>query len=160
MNEQNSQSEGRSYTSRRSNGGRDRIDSQRPRRKKRRYQLMRQCSVAAGIALAILIFIIVIIVLICRGCSGASDSIIGKWDVDGTTFYEFYDNGNGTMILPGASYGFTYTIEEDQIHIDYTNESVRDGSYAFSVDGDKMILAGGEGTIGGTYELTRIDTDE
>lgn len=156
MNEQNNQSAERSCPSRRSNGGRHLIDSQRPRRKKRRRQLMRQRSVAAGIALAILIFIIV---LICRGCSGASDSIIGKWDVDETTFYEFYDNGNGTMILPGTSYGFTYTIEEDQIHIDYTNESVRDGSYTFTVDGDKMILAGGEGTIGGTYELTRIDTD-
>ena len=157
MNEQNNQPEGRSYTSRKSNGGRHLSDAQRPRRKKRRRQLMRQRSVAAGIALAILIFIIV---LICKGCSGASDSIIGKWDVDGTTFYEFYDYGNGTMILPGTSYGFTYTIEEDQIHIDYTNESVRDGSYTFMVENDKMTLAGGEGTIGGTYELTKIDTDE
>ncbi|WP_072683915.1 DUF5640 domain-containing protein [Holdemania sp. Marseille-P2844] len=155
MNEQNNQPAERTYPSQRSNGGRYLSNAERLRRKKKRHrQIMMQRGILAAIALAILILIIV---LICKGCSGASNSIIGKWDVDGTTFYEFYDDGSGMMILPGTSYVFTYTIEKDQIHIDYENESVHDGSYTFTVDDDKMTLVGGEGTIGGTYELTRIE---
>lgn len=37
----------------------------------------------------------------------------------------------------------------------YLNESVHDSNYGFTVDGDKLTLIGGEGTIGGTYELTK-----
>lgn len=40
--------------------------------------------------------------------------------------------------------------------IDYANESVRDSEYEFAVDGDTLTLNGGEGTIGGTYELKKV----
>lgn len=36
------------------------------------------------------------------------------------------------------------------------NESAHDATYEFSVKGDTLILIGGEGTIGGTYELTKV----
>ena len=58
--------------------------------------------------------------------------------------------GNPINILVGV-----YKIKKDQISIDYENESVRDGTYTFSVDKDKLTLIGGEGTVGGTYTLTR-----
>ena len=38
-------------------------------------------GIVGGVALAILILIIVLIV---KGCSGGTDVIAGKWDVDGT----------------------------------------------------------------------------
>ena len=106
------------------------------------------------VALAILILIIVLIV---KGCSGSSDALAGKWDVDGTTFYEFAGDGKGALILPSKTYDFTYKIDNDQLHIDYVSESVHDGSYTFKIDGNKLTLVGGEGTIGGTYELTKVE---
>lgn len=112
------------------------------------------------VGFAALGILILAIVLICKGCSGRTDVLAGKWDVDGTTFYEFDGDGKGVLILPNATYEFAYKIKTDQIHMDYKNESVRDGSYTFAVDGDKLTLIGGEGTIGGTYELTKINTDK
>lgn len=40
-------------------------------------------------------------------------------------------------------------------NIDFSDEAVHDGTYTFSVDGDTLTLIGGEGTIGGSYELHR-----
>ena len=124
------------------------------RRKKRQQQLMIKRRIVGLVALAILILIIVLIV---KGCSGSSDVLVSKWDVDGTIFYEFDGDGKGALILPSKTYDFTYKIDNDQIHIDYENESVHDGSYTFKIDGNKLTLIGGEGTIGGTYELTKVE---
>lgn len=53
------------------------------------------------------------------------------------------------MILPMKSRTISYNI-------DFVNESAHDATYEFSVKGDTLILIGGEGTIGGTYELTKV----
>ena len=58
------------------------------------------------------------------------------------------------------AYEFTYKIKKDQISINYENESVLDGTYTFSVDKDKLTLIGGEGTVGGTYTLTRVEEEQ
>lgn len=157
MNEYNNQKPIYSSNTRPS-GGRYLSETERLRRRKKRQQrLMIQRGIVGLVALGILILIIV---LICKGCSGGSDVLAGKWDVDGTTSYEFDGDGKGALILPSTTYEFSYKINEDQLHIDYKDESVHDGSYTFTVDGDKLTLVGGEGTIGGTYELTKINTDE
>ena len=93
-----------------------------------------------------------------QGCSGSTDVLKGKWDLDGTTAYEFSGDGNGALLLPNVTYEFTYKIKKDQISIDYENESVRDGTYTFRVEEDKLTLIGGEGTaaVGKVYELTLV----
>lgn len=159
MNEQNNTSSGRHYPPQdrpqRPRGGRYLSEAERLRRKKiRRRQIMIQRSILASVLLAILILIIV---LIFKGCSGDSDVIAGKWDVDGTTFYEFDGDGKGALILPSKTYEFSYKINEDQLHIDYKDKSVHDGSYTFTVEDSKLTLIGGEGTVGGTYELTKVN---
>lgn len=154
MNEYNNQKPIYSSNTRPS-GGRYLSKTERlKRRKKRQQRLMIQRGILGLVALGILILIIV---LICKGCSGSSDVLAGKWDVDGTTFYEFDGDGKGALILPSKTYDFTYKIDNDQLHIDYENESVHDGSYTFKNDGNKLTLIGGEGTIGGTYELTKVE---
>ena len=82
----------------------------------------------------------------------------GKWDLDGTTAYEFSGDGNGALLLPNVTYEFTYEIKKDQISIDYENESVRDGTYTFTVEDNTLTLIGGEGTaeVGKVYELTLV----
>lgn len=87
------------------------------------------------VSLLALLFVVLIIVLICKGCSG---------------------KGSGAMLLTLADYDFTYEIKDNQLYIDFVNESAHDATYEFSVKGDTLILIGGEGTIGGTYELTKV----
>ena len=110
-----------------------------------------------AVGIAILAVLILIIVLIVKGCSGGTDVLKGKWDLDGTTAYEFSGDGNGALLLPNVTYEFTYEIKKDQISIDYENESVRDGTYTFAVEDNTLTLIGGEGTVGGTYTLTRVE---
>ena len=66
--------------------------------------MLRRGSVGA-VVLAVLILIIVLIV---KGCSGGTDVLKGKWDLDGTTAYEFSGDGNGVLLLPNVTYDFTY----------------------------------------------------
>ena len=42
--------------------------------------------------------------------------------------------------------------------MDYENESVRDGTYSFSVENNTLTLLGGESTVevGKVYELTLV----
>ena len=96
--------------------------------------------------------------IIVKGCSGSSDALAGKWDLDGTTAYEFSGDGNGALLLPNVTYEFSYDIKKDQISIDYENESVRDGTYTFTVEDNTLTLIGGEGTaeIGKEYVLTKL----
>ena len=111
---------------------------------------------AVIVSLLALLFVVLIIVLICKGCSGRIDALAGKWDFDGTTAYEFDGKGSGAMLLTLADYDFTYEIKDNQLYIDFVNESAHDATYEFSGKGDTLILIGGEGTIGGTYELTKV----
>ena len=48
--------------------------------------------------------------------------------------------------------------KKDQISIDYENESVRDGTYTFTVEDNTLTLIGGEDTaeIGKEYVLTKL----
>ena len=92
---------------------------------------------------AVLIVIVVVIVLIVKGCFGRTDALAGTWDFDGTTTYVFDGNGTGVMALPSISYDFTYTIDGNTLVIDYSNESVHDSTYEFTVDGDILTMVGG-----------------
>ena len=124
-------------------------------RNKKKEKKQKQRRMLFGGAAAALIVIVVVIALIVKGCSGRTDALAGTWDFDGTTTYEFDGNGTGAMVLPSISYDFTYTIDGNKLLIDYLNESVHDSTYEFTVDGDILTMVGGEGTVSGTYKLTR-----
>lgn len=124
-------------------------------RNKKKKKKQKQRRMLFGGAAAVLIVIVVVIVLIVKGCFGRTDALAGTWDFDGTMTYVFDGNGTGVMALPSISYDFTYTIDGNTLVIDYSNESVHDSTYEFTVDGDILTMVGGEGTVGGTYKLTR-----
>ena len=129
--------------------------SESERMAQRNKKKQKQRRILFGGAAAVLIVIVVVIVLIVKGCSGRTDVLAGTWDFDGTTTYSFDGEGSGAMVLPSISYDFTYTIDGNKLVIDYINESVHDSPYEFAVDGDILTMVGGEGTVGGTYKLTR-----
>ena len=161
MNEQNNPSSGRHYPPQdrpqRPRGGRYLSEAERLRRKKiRQRQLRIQRSIAAGVALAILILIIV---LIAKGCSGGKNDIVGTWRLDDSVTYQFEKDGTGAMLLSNSRYDYTFEVKGENLHIDYEDDILVDGSYTFTVEGDTLILNGGEGTSGDTYELTRINNN-
>lgn len=112
---------------------------------------------AVIVSLLALLFVVLIIVLICKGCSGRTDALAGKWDFDGTTAYEFDGKGVGTMVLPSVSYDFKYEINGNELYIDFINESVHDSTYIFTVQTNTLTLVGGNDTAvpGKVYELTK-----
>ena len=109
------------------------------------------------VSLLALLFVVLIIVLICKGCSGRTDALAGKWNYDGTTAYEFDGKGVGTMVLPSVSYDFKYEINGNELYIDFINESVHDSTYSFTVQTNTLTLVGGNDTAvpGKVYELTK-----
>ncbi len=84
----------------------------------------------------------------------ASD-VIGTWSVDDEAGMRFEEGGAGALVLPKTSYAFTYTVEDDQLILDFESSKVVDCRYTASVAGDVLTLIGGEGTVGGTYELAK-----
>lgn len=161
MNEQNNHCSGRHYPSQdrlqKPRGGRYLSEAERQRRKKiRRRKIMIQRGILASVLLAILILIIV---LIFKGCSGGESDIIGAWRLDNATTYQFEKDGTGAMLLSNSRYEYTFEVKGENLHINYKDDILVDGSYTFTAEGDTLILTGGEGTSGDTYELIRIKND-
>lgn len=159
MNEQNNHPAGRHYTSQDSpqmpRGGRYLSETERLRRKKIRQRKLRiQRGIAVGVALVILILVIV---LIAKGCSREKNDIVGTWRMDNYTAYLFEKDGTGAMLLTNSRYDYTFKIKGDDLYIDYKDDILGDGCYTFAVEGDTLILTGGEGTSGRTYELTKVE---
>lgn len=77
----------------------------------------------------------------------------GKWVYDEYTAYEFDGAGNGCMCFEDVHYEYTYTVDKNELKIDFKDDSVRDCSYTFQINDGLMIITGGEGTVGGVYEL-------
>lgn len=82
--------------------------------------------------------------------------ITGTWTLDGVTSYRFDGDGTGALLLPESEYAFTYRLEGEALTIDFESVRAHDGTYRAGMEGDRLILAGGEGTIGGTYEFTKV----
>lgn len=59
------------------------------------------------------------------------------------------------MRLEELRYDYKYKIKGDKLNIDFKDDAIKDCSYTFQIDDNKLMLTGGEGTVGGTYDLHR-----
>lgn len=116
-------------------------------------QRQRRCM-TCGIGVFIALVIIVAIVAV----SFTVDPLVGRWDMDEVTSYEFRRNGKGVMILPSAQYEFSYTVKDNMLYIDFDYEDARDAQYEFTINGDMLTLNGGNIAAQGTYVLSRRET--
>ena len=80
----------------------------------------------------------------------------GRWDLDGSTVYEFGDDGNGSLILMNAEYEFSYVIEDDMLMIDFVDDYALDARYTFTIAKNIMFWTGGPGDAKQDYVLKRI----
>ena len=103
---------------------------------------------------AIVIVIVILLVLLIGGPK--KDELVGIWKYDQYTEYEFSEDGKGCLCLDDVHYEYKYKISGDNLKLDFTEDVVRDCEYKFGVDGDTLVLTGGEGTDGGTYQLKKI----
>lgn len=108
--------------------GRRLREEDRARRLSSRKKIQRQRRILFGGSVVALVALVLIIVLLVKTYSG-TDVLTGSWNYDGNTIYQFDGKGNGAMVLLSAIYDFTYTVDGDQIHIDFKNETVYDGTY-------------------------------
>lgn len=128
------------------------------RKAKKRKAHQRGVVIISAIVLALLILVIV---LICKGCSNndMNTELVGVWKYDQYTEYEFKDANSGCMCLDNNThYEFTYSIKANILHIDFVLDYVTDCQYTYTLEGDKLILVGGEGTaeVGKVYSLMKI----
>ena len=84
------------------------------------------------------------------------NALIGTWAYDEYTRYEFASDGSGQMMLDDTSYPFTYSIDGDQLYLDFVDDTITDATYTFSIEDNQLALEGGEGTTGGRYELVKF----
>lgn len=89
--------------------------------------------------------------------SELSEEIIGTWDLDGYTGFKFDNNRNGKLIAGEHELVFKYTINGDELKLKFTSSKAINGAYTASVTGDILHLIGGEGTIGASFDLNRMD---
>jgi len=133
-----------SGVSQREDSGRSAEKAKRLRKQKHRHRFL-----GYGFLAGLMIFLVAIVFVL------AGNPLIGRWNIDEVTSYEFSRNGEGTMILPAAQYGFTYSIDGDILNIDFEYEGAKDAQYKFTVEGDVLTLDGGNSNTQGTFELTR-----
>jgi len=108
--------------------------------------------------LIIIVFLIIVILIIFllknKDLFSNKDIIKGLWDIDGTTKYEFNGKGEGKMVLPSSEYKFIYKITENEILIDFEDETAKDYMYTYSLNGDVLEFKGkSEGAL--DFELKR-----
>lgn len=81
--------------------------------------------------------------------------LVGTWSVDGITFLEFDEDHGGSLILPDKDYAFHYTLNGDQLALNFADNRVSDVTYTVSAEGDDLQLTGGKA---GVILLTSCDT--
>ena len=87
--------------------------------------------------------------------SGENTGLCGVWAYGDHTRYEFDEDGSGTMILDDWEFPYQYTTDENQLYMNFESDSLRDAVYTYLLEGKQLTLTGGEGTTGGTYQLTK-----
>ena len=107
------------------------------------------------ILVSILIVILIGIILLSTKISRKKEELMGVWQYDQYTEYEFLDNGEGCLFVDDVHYEYQYKILGDKLRIDFIEDIVRDCEYSFIIDGNTLTLNGKEGTDGGTYTLKK-----
>jgi hypothetical protein len=77
--------------------------------------------------------------------------------LDGTTVYEFEEQGRGALVLMSGEYEFQYEIEDDILKIDFIDEIALDATYSFELQKNVLFLTGGPGDAKSQYALQRMN---
>ena len=84
------------------------------------------------------------------------ESLLGIWQYDDGTRYEFNSDMTGGMYVGDYKYEYLYKVDKNVITIEFANEEVHDAEYSYELNDGKLRLIGGEGTVGGEYYLDKV----
>lgn len=146
------QSETESYTGspRSGKGGRYLKQTSTSRHRRRRRKRNPQTVGLLVLLAVVLIFVVVGLIRYNR------TTLDGRWDLDGTTVYEFNDDGTGALVLLNAEYEFSYEIEGDVLTIDFLDDYALDARYTFTIERNIMFWTGGPGDAKQDFVLKRV----
>ena len=112
-----------------------------------------------------LLIIVAAVVLVAALCIllprviGSKDAALleGTWAYGDEATYSFDGKRSGRMDVDDMHFEYTYTASDGKLKLNYKDKVVEDATYEFKVFDGQLTLIGGEGTTGGTYQLTRMD---
>ena len=67
-------------------------------------------------------------------------NITGFWTLDGTTNYRFEEDGIGALVLPEHEFPFSYTVEEDELTLEFEDAGIDTAVFTFTLEDDTLIL--------------------
>ena len=70
----------------------------------------------------------------------AETDITGFWTLDGTTNYRFDEDGTGALVLPEHEFSFSYTLEEDELTLEFEDTGIDPAVFTFTLEDDTLIL--------------------
>lgn len=124
--------------------------ARKKRRKRRRH---------SGKRIVLLIVVIIIVsaaaIIITAQINKKSNALVGTWVYDEHTQYVFEEDGTGKLLADDVAYDYAYSVKDEKLIIDFTEDIIRDCDYTFSVNNAVLTLVGGDGTDGGTYKLNK-----
>ena len=104
----------------------------------------------------LVIAVITIVIFVFAFIPNGDSELMGVWQYNKYTKYEFYEDGKGCLRADDVQYKYEYKVKNGKWVIDFTEDIVRDCDYSYSMDRNKWTLIGGEGTDGGTYVLSKV----
>ncbi len=129
-----------------------------PRYNRRAEQRRRQKKRQRIVFITVLAIIILIIAAIIIALVKKPDSrIVGIWQYNEYTKYEFSEDGTGCLCADDVHYEYKYKLSGNKVTIDFDKDIVRDCGYTYSVENNELTLIGGKGTDGGTYKLKLVE---
>jgi len=85
------------------------------------------------------------------------EDIAGTWTIDDITTYSFKADGTGALILPKNKYSFKYTLEEDEMKIDFENNKLRDSTFKVSMMDGVLTLQCTDEYFENEFTLEKIE---
>ena len=86
------------------------------------------------------------------GATLTAKDLAGIWTIDGITSYRFREDGTGALLLPEHKYPFSFTIEENELTLDFNAAKIGRAFFTAALENGKLILIKEED--GGTAEFT------
>ena len=122
------------------------------------YHCVKRNRIVAIVIAAAVVLIAVLCILLTRMVAVKNAKLVqGTWAYGNEVTYSFDGKKNGQFVMEDMHFDYTYKVSKGQLKMNYKDETVVDATYQFTVEGNQLTLIGGEGTAGGTYQLTRVD---
>lgn len=85
------------------------------------------------------------------------EDIAGTWTIDEITTNSFKADGTGALILPKNKYSFKYTLEENELKIDFENKRLRDSTFKVSLTDGVLTIQCIDEYFENEFTLEKID---